>query len=40
LLGTNPPGPMMVLSIIISLVIFVTGLFYFRHVEQTFADIV
>ena len=30
----------MILSIIISAVIFVTGLFYFRHVEQTFADIV
>jgi lipopolysaccharide transport system permease protein len=40
LLGTNPPGPMMIMSVIISVALFISGLFYFRSVEKTFADIV
>lgn len=40
LLGTNPPGPMMILSVLVSLVIFISGLFYFRRMEKTFADVV
>ena len=38
LLGTNPPGPMMLVSALVSLAILVSGLFYFRRMEKTFAD--
>jgi len=39
LLGNgNPPGPMMIISIIAALVLLVSGLFYFRRMERTFAD--
>jgi lipopolysaccharide transport system permease protein len=38
LLGSNPPGPMLWLSIIVALVLFITGLLYFRKMETTFAD--
>lgn len=38
LLGRNPPGPMMWLSIIVAIILFVTGLIYFRKMEATFAD--
>jgi lipopolysaccharide transport system permease protein len=40
LLGTNPPGPMMIVSVIVSIFIFLSGLFYFRRMEKTFADVV
>jgi lipopolysaccharide transport system permease protein len=40
LVGTNPPGPMLAVSVIVSLVLLVTGAFYFRRMEKTFADIV
>lgn len=40
-LGTGPgPGPMMVVSSLVSLVLVVSGAYYFRRVERTFADIV
>ena len=39
LLGTKiAPGPMLMVSTTISLVILITGLFYFRRMERTFAD--
>lgn len=39
LLGTNTgPGPEMAVSVIISILILIGGLFYFRNMEKTFAD--
>ncbi len=39
LLGTNTgPGLYMAVSVVISLVVLVSGLFYFRSMERTFAD--
>ncbi len=39
LLGSgNAPGPTLVISTIVSLIILVSGLFYFRSMERTFAD--
>jgi lipopolysaccharide transport system permease protein len=39
LLGTeNAPGPMLAVSATISLILLVSGLFYFRRMERTFAD--
>ncbi|GAB4459887.1 MAG: ABC transporter permease [Anaerolineales bacterium] len=39
LLGTNTgPGPEMAVSVLISIVILIGGLFYFRNMEKTFAD--
>ncbi|MDH7510120.1 MAG: ABC transporter permease [Methanolinea sp.] len=40
LLGTNPPGAMMGVSLAVVLVLLVAGTFYFRRVEQYYADIV
>jgi lipopolysaccharide transport system permease protein len=40
LLGAQPPGPMLGLSVTMSLVLLVTGAFYFRRMERTFADVV
>jgi lipopolysaccharide transport system permease protein len=40
LLGTNPPGEMIWISLGVVVVLLVTGAFYFRKVEQYFADIV
>lgn len=40
LLGQEPPGPLFILSVTISLIVLVSGLFYFRRTERTFADIV
>ncbi len=39
LLGTNTgPGPEMAVSVAISMVVLIGGLFYFRGMEKTFAD--
>ena len=39
LLGTETaPGPMMAFSIGISILVLVSGLYYFRYMERTFAD--
>ncbi len=39
LLGTDrPPGPLLVVSAVTALVLLVSGLYYFRHMERTFAD--
>ncbi|HOS82940.1 MAG TPA: ABC transporter permease [Methanolinea sp.] len=40
LLGTNPPGAMMGVSLAVVLALLVAGIFYFRRVEQYYADIV
>ena len=42
LLGTHSslPSSMIILSIVISIVVLVTGLFYFRRMERLFADLV
>ena len=34
------PGPMVAVSAAIAILILVTGLFYFRRMERTFADMV
>ncbi len=40
LLGTQPPGPILYASAVASLVILISGAFYFRRMEKTFADVV
>ena len=40
LLGTNSPGFMLTLSIIIVIILLVSGAFYFRRMEKTFADLI
>jgi lipopolysaccharide transport system permease protein len=40
LVGTHPPGSMMALSALISILLLISGAFYFRRVERTFADVV
>ncbi len=41
LLGTDTaPGPIILISSLAALLIFVSGLFYFRRMEKTFADVV
>lgn len=40
LLGGSPPGELFIVSVIMVILLFVTGLFYFRRMERTFADLV
>jgi len=40
LLGTQPPGPMLIVSTVISILILISGMYYFRRMERTFADMV
>lgn len=41
LLGTDTaPGPETLVSVVTALVLFVSGLFYFRRMERTFADVI
>ena len=40
LLGTEPPGSLIAVSVIIVIVILTSGAFYFRRSEKTFADVV
>lgn len=40
LLGGNPPDQLMAISAIIVLLLLVSGLYYFRRMEKTFADVV
>ncbi len=40
LLGGKPPDELMVVSVGMVIVLLVTGLFYFRRMERTFADVV
>ncbi len=40
LLGTDTaPGPMTIVSAVVALTLFVSGAFYFRRMEQSFADV-
>ena len=40
LLGTDTaPGPMTIVSAVVALALFVSGAFYFRRMEQSFADV-
>lgn len=40
LLGTDTaPGPMLIVSSVVALILFVSGAFYFRRMEQGFADV-
>ena len=40
LLGTEPPGALIAVSIIIAVVILISGTYYFRRSEKTFADVI
>ena len=40
LLGGNPPGNLLIISVVMVIVLLVTGLFYFRRMERNFADLV
>lgn len=41
LLGkANPPGPLLIISVCVVVLICVSGLYYFRRMEETFADLV
>lgn len=41
LLGTDSaPGPIILVSSLAALILFISGLFYFRRMEKTFADVV
>lgn len=40
LLGASPPDELLVVSIVIVLFLLVSGLFYFRRMERTFADVI
>jgi len=40
LLGTTPPGPMLLFSAVAALLLLVSGAMYFRRMEKTFADVV
>ena len=40
LLGANPPGELMLVSVGMVVIMLVTGLCYFRRMERTFADVV
>jgi len=40
LLGTTPPGSLLAVSVMIVVVILISGAYYFRRMEKTFADVV
>ncbi len=40
LLGAQPPGPLFLVSVLITLIVLVGGAFFFRSTERTFADII
>jgi lipopolysaccharide transport system permease protein len=40
LLGTQPPGSMLAVSALVSIGLLVSGTYYFRRMEKTFADVV
>jgi lipopolysaccharide transport system permease protein len=40
LLGQAPPGPLLLVSVVVVAVLLVGGLMYFRQMERTFADVV
>lgn len=40
LLGTQPPGPLMAVSVMVVVLLLIGGLYYFRRMEKTLADVV
>ena len=40
LLGTDPPDITMLISVGVVVILLISGLYYFRRMEKTFADIV
>ena len=40
MLGSQPPGPMLAVSAAISILLLISGMYYFRRMERTFADMV
>jgi lipopolysaccharide transport system permease protein len=40
LFGGAPPNQFLVAAVVVTVVVLVTGLFYFRRMERTFADVV
>ena len=40
LLGSKPPGAMLAVSIAVVILLLIGGLYYFRRMEQEFADVV
>lgn len=40
LLGSNPPDQLMLVSVLMVLALLISGLFYFRRMERSFADMV
>ncbi len=40
LLGAASPGPILIVSSLVSLLLLISGLFYFRRMEKTFADLI
>ncbi|MCJ7619189.1 MAG: ABC transporter permease [Anaerolineae bacterium] len=40
LLGKEPPGPLLAVSIAVVVLLLIGGLYYFRRMEKTFADVV
>lgn len=40
IMGSDPPGVLFIMSIIMVIILFVSGLFYFRRMERTFADMI
>jgi lipopolysaccharide transport system permease protein len=40
LLGAEPPGAMVYVSAVMVIALLISGLFYFRHMERSFADLV
>ena len=40
LLGKEPPGPLLAVSVVVVVLLLIGGLYYFRRMEKTFADVV
>ncbi len=40
IMGGPPPGELFIVSVVMVVILFVTGLYYFRRMEKTFADLV
>jgi lipopolysaccharide transport system permease protein len=38
IIGSDPPGVLFIMSVVMVIILFVSGLFYFRRMERTFAD--
>jgi lipopolysaccharide transport system permease protein len=39
LLGKAPPGPLLIMSVVVVIPLLIGGLYYFRRMEKTFADV-